>query len=109
MLQAQRRLDQSRHASCRLEVADIALDRADHAAVLGTSALAVGRADRGRLDRIADRSAGAVRFDVLHAVRSDMRPSRSASTMFASCDAWFGSEMPAVRPSWLTAVARINA
>src|SRR5262245_51392251 len=55
MLQAQYRFDQPRHARSRFEVTQIALDRADHATVLGFSCLSVDPTNRCSLDRVAYR------------------------------------------------------
>ena len=72
MLQTERCLDQPGDARSRFQMTDVALDRADHAAVVGLACLAVDRPDRGSLDRVADRRSGAVRLHVLHAFRRDV-------------------------------------
>ena len=61
MLERQHRLQDAAEARGRLHVADVGLDRADEQP-LGTR-LREHLADRRRLDRIADRRAGAVRLD----------------------------------------------
>ena len=54
-------------------MAEVALDRADHAAILRRARLAVGFTQRRGLDRIAHRRSGPVRLDELHALRRDIR------------------------------------
>ncbi|EOY51373.1 hypothetical protein SLI_6667 [Streptomyces lividans 1326] len=62
----EQRLDQARHAGGALQVPDVGLDRADPQRAVRVAALrAEGGAERGGLDRVADRGAGAVQFDVL--------------------------------------------
>ena len=97
MPQTQRRLDQSGHPRGRLEMPEIALDRADHAPVAAPTRLPVHRPEGSRLDGIADRP-GSMRFDVLHGTRRNIRQPQGVD------DARFlrgstGNEMPAVRPS----------
>ena len=72
MLQTQRRLDQAGDSRGRLQMSHIALDRPDHATIIGLSCLAVYRSERGSLDRIAHRRSGPVRLDILHALRCDL-------------------------------------
>ena len=69
---AQRRLDQPGDAGRRLEMPDIGLDRTDDAGVLRRAAFAEDRTDRVRLDRIADRGAGAVRLDIVDLARMNI-------------------------------------
>ncbi len=67
VLEGERGLDQPGDAGRGLGVPDVGLDRADVAAVPGAAADAEHPAERGRLDRVADRRGGAVRLDVLQA------------------------------------------
>ena len=63
---------------------------------------------RLHLDRIAERRAGAVRFDVAEVVRREPGlAERLANALLLRGP--FGAVMPAVRPSWLTAVPRSTA
>ncbi len=59
------RLDQPGHARSGLQVAQIALYRADGQGSLLAAGLAQRQPDRARFDRIADRGARAVRFEVV--------------------------------------------
>ena len=65
----QRRLDQPGHAGGRFEMADIGLDRADRQRL--APALAEGAPDRGGLDRVAGRRAGAVHLEKREVVGGD--------------------------------------
>ena len=51
---------------------DVALDRANHAAILERSRFPVDRPERSSLDGIAHRGTGPVRLDVLHALRCNI-------------------------------------
>ena len=101
MLQAQRGLDQPGDPAAasrwpRLLLIEPITQRSSAAR------LAVGFAQRRGLDRIAHRRSGPVRLDVLHALRRDIRePERIDDVRLLR--GLVGSEMPAVRPSWLTA------
>ena len=65
MLDRERDLDQPGDARRALEVADVGLDRADRQRLRRRAAGAERGAQRRRLDRVADRGAGAVQLDVL--------------------------------------------
>ncbi|KGD23806.1 hypothetical protein DO70_4697 [Burkholderia pseudomallei] len=71
-MQRENRLDEPRDAGRRVEMADVALDRADPAPAVRQRArrgrLGEGLRERAHLDRIAERRARAVRFDVADAV-----------------------------------------
>ena len=67
MLQRQHGLDQAGDAGGRVEVADVGLDRADGAVAASRRAGAERPGQRGDLDRVAERRAGAVRLDVADA------------------------------------------
>jgi hypothetical protein len=64
--QRQRYFDEPGHPGRRLQVANVGLDRPDQAPAARRAALRQDRAQGLRLDRIAQRRARAVRFDVLH-------------------------------------------
>ena len=64
MRDRQRRLDEAGDAGRALQVADVRLHRADQQRGVGRPAGTEDRAERGRLDRVADRGAGAVQLDV---------------------------------------------
>ncbi|RYJ25411.1 hypothetical protein CU044_4296 [Streptomyces sp. L-9-10] len=66
-------LDHTRHTGCRLRVTDVRLHRSQQQRPVGGPALAVGRQQRLRLDRVAQRRAGAVRLDRVHVGRSEAR------------------------------------
>ena len=57
------------------------------------------RRQRLHLDRIAERGAGAVRFDVLHRRRLDAALREARRRMSASCAGPFGAVSPLLRPS----------
>ena len=65
VLQTERRLDQSRDAGRRFQVAQVRLGRAKEQRLLARSAGAVHRTDRLHLDGIAERRTGAVGLDVV--------------------------------------------
>ncbi len=72
-------LDQAGHAGGRAEVPDVGLHAADRDGLRSDAAgLPVRRRQRGDLDRVADRGAGAVRLDVADRVGRDpaRRPER---------------------------------
>ena len=71
VLQDQHRFKKSRDAGGRLEMAEIGFDRADRERLGAVDAQRVGQ--RVRFDRIADRRAGAVRFDKTDLLRRDAR------------------------------------
>ena len=101
-------LDDAGDAGAGLEVADVGLDRADDAGVVGWAILPQHRAEGVGLDRIADGRAGAVRLDVADGAGHDARaPARLARQGLLG--ARQGTVMPLVRPSWFTAVARMTA
>ena len=64
VLQGQHHLDHAGDAGRRLEVADIGLDRADQQRIVGGSSGAERVRERADFDRIAERGAGAVGFDI---------------------------------------------
>ena len=66
-LERERCFDQPGHARCRFEMADIGLHRADRQRLLAN--LAERAPDRGGLDRIARRGAGAVHLEKRQIVR----------------------------------------
>ena len=66
MLQRERGLDDACDAGARFHVADVCLHGPDHERRPGIAAVAQRRAERGRLDRIADERPRAVRLDILH-------------------------------------------
>ena len=67
MLQRQNRLVQAGQPGCRLQMADIGFDRTDRQRRV--TQLTQRLADRGRLGRITDPRAGAVRFDKSESAR----------------------------------------
>ena len=69
VVQAQRRFDQARHAGSFVEMTNIALHRADGTELAAVGVTAKRAAERREFDRIAERSAGAMRFHVTDAVR----------------------------------------
>ncbi len=71
MLQRKQHLEHARHTGCGEAVADIGLDRTERAVA---RVLRIGferRFETGHFDRVAERGAGAVRFDQLDAGRID--------------------------------------
>ena len=69
IVERERDLDQPRDPSRRLAVSDIRLDRTDRAKIPRRTTVGQHPAQRARLDRIAQQSAGAVRLDVLNVSR----------------------------------------
>src|SRR5262249_33479674 len=61
--QGQGDLDEGCHSGCRVQMTDIRLDRTDTARRCPRAA-PIGLSERGKLDGIAHRGAGAVRLDV---------------------------------------------
>ena len=76
VLQRQRRLDQAGDAGRGLQVADVGLDRAEQAAAVRRPAARRERCRGPRLDRVAERRAGAVRLDVVDFGRVERRRPR---------------------------------
>ncbi len=72
--QRQHRLDHADDARTRFQMADVALDRAEHDARVAAPVRAVDRSDRSGLDRIADRRTRAVALDIAHLRRIDFEP-----------------------------------
>ena len=64
MLEREQHLDQPGDAGRRFEMADVGLDGTDHQRPLAVMRCPEDRAQRPHLDRIAERSSGAVRLDV---------------------------------------------
>ncbi len=73
MLEAQHGLQQACHPGCRLEVADVGLHRADEQRAVRRACARHDVDQRARLDRIADRRAGAMRLQVGERLRIDAR------------------------------------
>ena len=91
-------------------MADVRLDRSDqHSDSSVASSVAEHAAERRRFDRIADRRARAVRFDVGDARRRDAGLRDSAARSIAAWPSTLGTVIDEVWPSWLTAVPRITA
>ena len=67
------------------------------------------RAERGDLDRIAQRRAGAVRLDVVDVAGAHARPRPARGAITACCARPLGAVSPLLGPSWLTAEPRITA
>ena len=65
-LDGQRRLDQAGHAGGGVEVADVGLHRSQGAEAAPLGQRPEGPGEAGHLDRVAQRSAGAVGLDVAH-------------------------------------------
>ena len=86
----QHRLDQAGDAGRRVEVADVALDRADRAAHRGRMAAERPR-QRRDLDRIAERRAGAVRFDVADRSPARRRRPRARARSPRACPSTLGA------------------
>ena len=108
VVQGQGRLDQPGDAGRGLEVPDVGLHRAERAGTSRVASLAEHGPQRGELDGIAERRAGAVGLDIVDPPRVDSGvPVGRAST--ASCADRLGAVRPLVRPSWLTAPPRITA
>ncbi len=72
-MQGQGGLDEADHAGRTLQVAHVRLGRTDGEGDRPVGPGAERRAQCRRLDRVADRCAGAVQFDVLHRVGADPR------------------------------------
>jgi len=66
VLEAQSRLYQTGHAGGRFRMADIAFDRSYDAAIAGRRPFPSAAASALTFDRVADRSAGTVRLNVLN-------------------------------------------
>ena len=94
VLQRQRRLDQAGDAGGRLQVADVGLDRADRQRRPAAAGRRRARRRAPRLDRVAERRAGAVRLDVADLGRATRRPSAAPSRSTAS---WAGRSAPSGR------------
>ena len=92
----------------RLEVADIGLDRSDHKRLIGIASVRKDGAECADLDRIAERSARAVRLDITDGTGS-IPATSSAARITASCAGPLGAVSPPLRPSWLTALPRTTA
>ena len=73
VVQRQRSLGQPRHARRSVEMADVGLDGADAAEILGLRLCPVGLCQGGHLDRVAQIGAGAVAFDHADALRRHAR------------------------------------
>ncbi len=71
MLEAQHGLQQAGHAGGRFEVADVGLHRTDQQRTIGRALARHDVDQRTRLDRIADRRAGAVRLEIGERPRID--------------------------------------
>ena len=71
--------------------------------------LAVGGEQRLRLDRVAERGAGAVRLDRVHVGRRRARRWPAPARITRCCDGPFGAVSPFDAPSWLTAEPRTTA
>ena len=69
MLQHQGGLDKASNAGRRMQVADIGLDRANHAG--SGQATTIGTGERLDLNRVAQQSAGAMGFDIADTRRID--------------------------------------
>ncbi len=67
----QQHLDQPGHAGRRFQMPDIGLDRTDHERLVRRTPGAVDAGQRVDLDRVAQRRAGAVRFDIADLGRRD--------------------------------------
>ena len=93
MPQREHRLDQARDTGGRNEMADIGLHRADGAIAAAPAVAAVGTEglrERGQLDRVAQRGAGAVRLDIADGVRGHVghqlrRADRAGLALHARC------------------------
>ena len=84
VLQRQRDLDRAGKAGSHIEVTDIALHRAEAAELLPRRMLSERPAQRRKLDRIAQRRTGAVRFDIANGLRIN----RTASKARPMTSAW---------------------
>src|SRR5262249_39176232 len=73
MSESQDRLDESRHASRRIEVTKIGLHRSDPAELLPLGMAAKYLGERRHLDGITERSTRAMAFDVTDGVGIDSR------------------------------------
>ena len=71
VVQGQGRLDQPGDPGRGLEVADVGLDRAEGTSSSGVASLGEHGPERGELDRIAERRAGAVSFDIIDLLGRD--------------------------------------
>ena len=71
--------------------------------------LAVGGQQRLRLDRVAERGAGAVGLDRVHVGRPSGRRWPAPARMTRCWDGPFGAVRPLLAPSWLTALPRTTA
>ena len=69
MVQRQRHLDQARHPRRRVQMPDVGFHRADPAGAHGIRRFPKRRRQRRNLDRVAQRGAGAVAFDIADLIR----------------------------------------
>ena len=101
-------LDDAADAGRGLRVADVGLQRPEPERLVRGTVLAVGGEQRPRLDRVAERRAGAVRLDHVHVGRREPALA-SAWRMTRCCEGPFGAVRPLLAPSWLTAEPRTTA
>ena len=66
MVQRQHHLDEARDTGRRLKMADIGFNRADQQRPVCIAPLAQNPAERPDFDRVAKRSAGTVRFNIIN-------------------------------------------
>ena len=102
-------LDHAGHPGRRLGVADVGLDRPEPQRPVRRTVLAVGRKQRLRLDRIAQRRAGAVRLDRVDLVGGQPARSPAPARITRCCEGPLGAVSPLLAPSWLTALPRTTA
>ena len=98
-------LDHPGDARRGLGVADVGLDRAQPQRAVAGAALAVGGEQRLRLDRVAERGAGAVRLDRVDVAGAS--PALASAWRITRCwEGPLGAVRPLLAPSWLTALPR---
>src|SRR5208283_2620764 len=89
MLERQHGLDESSNAGGRVEMSDVGLQRTDCAKSVALAGRTKRARESGYLDRIADRSAGAMRLDVRDRISFDVSyGQRLADRIGLSRDAW---------------------
>ena len=98
VLQHEHRLEQSGDARRGFQVSEICFDRANRQRRAAGRLRAERFGERMRLDRIADRRTGAVRFDKTDLLRRNSRI-RTRPAPRRLCASGLGSEMPLVCPS----------
>lgn len=108
VLEREHHLEDARDARSSLRMPEVRLDRSEPERLLCRMRAAVRREECLRLDGIAERRRGAVRFHGVDVRRREMRV-RQRLEITRSWAGPFGEVRPWLLPSWLTAEARMSA